>query len=173
MSRPSRAVTLAVVAAAFFAGMSVDHAARAARRDGGQPYRALDIFADVLAYIENGYVEGVKEKDLVYGAIEGMVGRLDPHSQFMRPEVFRGLKEETSGEFDGVGLELSVKDDQLVVIAPIADAPGDKAGILPGDRVLRIDGAPTRDLPLAEAIRRMKGAPGSKIVLEVMRDGFS
>ncbi len=173
MSRPSRAVTLALVAAAFFAGLSVEHVARAARRDGGQPYRALDIFADVLAYIENGYVEEVKEKDLVYGAIEGMVGRLDPHSQFMRPEVFRALKEETSGEFDGVGLELTTKDDQLVVISPIADSPGERAGIQPGDRVQRIDGAPTRDLPLAEAIRRMKGPPGSKIALEVMRDGFS
>ena len=173
MRSRSRALTLALVAAAFFAGLSVDHVARASRRDGGQPYRALDIFADVLAYIENGYVEEVKEKDLVYGAIEGMVGRLDPHSQFMRPEVFRALKEETSGEFDGVGLELTMKDDQLVVISPIADAPGERAGILPGDRILRIDGAPTRDVPLSEAIRRMKGSPGSKIALEIMRDGFS
>ena len=173
MRSRSRALTLALVAAAFFAGLSVDHVARASRRDGGQPYRALDIFADVLAYIENGYVEEVKEKDLVYGAIEGMVGRLDPHSQFMRPEVFRALKEETSGEFDGVGLELTMKDDQLVVISPIADAPGERAGILPGDRILRIDGAPTRDVTLSEAIRRMKGAPGSKIALEIMRDGFS
>ena len=173
MSRYPRAFTLSLVAASFFAGLSVAHVARAARRDGGQPYRALDIFADVLAYIENGYVEEVKEKDLVYGAIEGMVGRLDPHSQFMRPEVFRALKEETSGEFDGVGLELTIKDDQLVVVSPIADAPGERAGIQPGDRILRIDGVPSRDLPLPEAIRRMKGPPGSKIALEVMRDGFS
>ena len=173
MSRRSRVLTLALVAAAFFAGLSLDHVARAARRDAGQPYRALDVFADVLAYIENGYVEEVKEKDLVYGAIEGMVGRLDPHSQFMRPEVFRSLKEETSGEFDGVGLELATKDDQLVVVSPIADAPAERAGIQPGDRILRIDGAPTRDLPLAEAIRRMKGPPGSKVALEVMRDGFA
>ena len=119
MSRRSRVLTLALVAAAFFAGLSLDHVARAARRDAGQPYRALDVFADVLAYIENGYVEEVKEKDLVYGAIEGMVGRLDPHSQFMRPEVFRSLKEETSGEFDGVGLELlDAQDDYLLYAKP-------------------------------------------------------
>ena len=99
---------------------------RAARRDGGQPYRPLDVFADVLAFIENGYVEDVKEKELVYGAIEGMVARLDPHSQFMRPEVFRALKEETTGEFDGVGLELGMKADELVVVAPIADAPAEQ-----------------------------------------------
>ena len=100
-------------------------------------------------------MEDVKEKDLVYGAIEGMVGRLDPHSQFMRPEVSRALKEETSGEFDGVGLELTVKDDQLVVMSPIADAPGERAGILPGDRILRIDGV--RGAGDAPAARRRCG----------------
>jgi len=168
-----RAAVLLAVALAFFAGLSIDHVARAARRDGGQPYRPLDVFADVLAYVENGYVEEVKEKELVYGAIEGMVARLDPHSQFMRPEVFRALKEETSGEFDGVGVELTMKDDQLTVIAPIADAPGERAGILSGDRIIKIDGASTREMPLAEAIRRMKGGAGTKIALEIMRDGFT
>jgi len=167
-------VAVALVAGlSFFLGLSVDHAARAARRDAGQPYRSLDIFADVLAHVENGYVEEVKEKELVYGAIEGMMARLDPHSQFMRPEVFRALKEETSGEFDGVGLELEVRDDQLVVVAPIADAPGERAGIKAGDRILKIDGAATRDMVLADAVRRMKGPAGSKIALEIMRDGFT
>jgi carboxyl-terminal processing protease len=168
----SRPLVAVLVGAAFFAGLSLDHLARAARRDGGQPYRPLDVFAEVLAYVENGYVEEVKEKELVYAAVEGMVGHLDPHSQFMRPDLFRALKEDTSGEFDGVGLELSVKDDQLVVVAPIADAPGERAGIQAGDRLLRIDGATTKDMPLAEAIRRLKGQAGTKIALEVMREGF-
>ncbi|HEX8907701.1 MAG TPA: S41 family peptidase, partial [Anaeromyxobacteraceae bacterium] len=172
MSR-SRLLACAAVGVAFFAGLSADHVARAARRDGGQPYRPLDVFADVLAYIENGYVEEVKEKELVYGAIEGMVARLDPHSQFLRPEVYRALKEETSGEFDGVGIELAVKNDQLVVVAPIADAPAERAGIAAGDRLLKIDGASTREMGLTEAIRRLKGSAGTKVVLEVMRDGFS
>jgi carboxyl-terminal processing protease len=172
MSR-SRLLACAAVGVAFFAGLSADHVARAARRDGGQPYRPLDVFADVLAYIENGYVEEVKEKELVYGAIEGMVARLDPHSQFLRPEVYRALKEETSGEFDGVGIELAVKNDQLVVVAPIADAPADRAGIAAGDRLLKIDGVSTREMGLTEAIRRLKGSAGTKVVLEVMRDGFS
>ncbi len=166
-----RAVVLAVAALSFFAGLSVDHVARAARRDGSQPYRPLDVFADVLAYIENGYVQEVKEKDLVYGAIEGMVGLLDPHSQFMRPEVFRALKEETSGEFDGVGIEVTVRDGQLVVVSPLADGPAERAGIRPGDRILSIDRAPTRDMGLAEAIRRMKGAAGTTVTLEIVRDG--
>jgi carboxyl-terminal processing protease len=159
-----------LVAAAFFAGLSLDHVARAAKRDAGQPYRALDVFADALATIENAYVDEVREKDLVYGAIEGMVGRLDPHSQFLRPESYRTLKEETSGEFDGVGLELAIRDDQLVVVAPIADTPAERAGIRPGERVLRIDGATTHDMPLTEAIRRMKGAAGTPLTLEVAGD---
>ena len=167
-----RATAAVLVAAAFFAGLSLDHVASAARRDAGQPYRPLDVFAEVLAYVENGYVEEVKEKELVYGAIEGMVGRLDPHSQFMRPDLFRSLKEDTSGEFDGVGLELSVKDDQLVVVAPISDAPGERGGVQPGDRILKIDGAATKDMPLADAVQRLKGQAGTRIVLEIMRDGF-
>ncbi|HTT69643.1 MAG TPA: S41 family peptidase [Anaeromyxobacteraceae bacterium] len=171
--RRKRIALLVLVGLAFFAGLSLDHVARAARRDAGQPYRPLDVFADVLAFIENGYVEDVKEKDLVYGAIEGMVGRLDPHSQFMRPEVFRSLKEETSGEFDGVGLELAMKDDHLVVVSPIADAPAERAGLRAGDQILRIDGVVTKDLPFAEAVRRMKGLAGSKVTLEIMRVGFA
>src|SRR5690349_20156545 len=148
----TRLRVLALAGAAFFAGLSLEHVARAARRDGGQPYRPLDVFADVLAFIENGYVEDVKEKEFVYGAIEGMVARLDPHSQFMRPEVFRALKEETTGEFDGVGLELGMKGADLVVVAPIADAPAERGGVAAGDRLLAIDGASTKDMGLAEAI---------------------
>jgi carboxyl-terminal processing protease len=173
MRSPRRLLLVVLVAAAFFAGLSADHAARASRRDAGQPYRSLDVFADVLAYIQNGYVEEVKEKDLVYGAIEGMVARLDPHTQFMRPEVFRSLKEETSGEFDGVGLELTMRDDQLVVIAPVADAPAARAGLLPGDRIVRIERASTRDMSLADAVRRLKGQPGTALTLDVLRDGFA
>ena len=159
------------VAAAFLAGLSFDHVALAARK--GERYRPLDTFAAVLGHVENGYVEEVSEQELIYGAIDGMMGRLDPHSVFMRPEVFRALRDETSGEFDGLGLELTIQGEQLVVISPMADSPGERAGLLPGDRVVSIDGASTRDMTLAEAGRRLKGPAGTKVVLEVMRDGFT
>ena len=159
------------VAAAFLAGLSFDHVALAARK--GERYRPLDTFAAVLGHVENGYVEEVSEQELIYGAIDGMMGRLDPHSVFMRPEVFRALRDETSGEFDGLGLELTVQGEQLVVISPMADSPGERAGLLPGDRVVSIDGTSTRDMTLAEAGRRLKGPAGTKVVLEVMRDGFT
>lgn len=171
-TKPARVLlTSLLVGVAFFAGLSVDHAAQAARKP--EAYRPLDVFADVLAHVENSYVEEVDEKELVYGAIDGLVGRLDPHSVFLRPEVFRSLRDETTGEFDGLGLELTVRGDQLTVISPMADSPGERAGIQPGDRIVSLDGTPARELTLAEASRRMKGAVGTKVVLEIMRDGFS
>jgi carboxyl-terminal processing protease len=167
-----RAFTTLLVAVAFFAGLSVERVARAARRDAPS-YRPLDVFAEVLASVENNYVEEVKEKDLVYGAVDGLMAQLDPHSVFMRPEVYREMMEETTGEFDGVGLDLTIRGDQLTVISPLPDSPAERAGILPGDRILEIDGTPTRDQTLLEASRRLRGAPGTKIVLRILREGFA
>jgi carboxyl-terminal processing protease len=170
--RLPRLAVAALVGAAFFAGLAVDHAASAARRSA-EPYRPLDVFADVLAHVENSYVEEVDERELVYGAIDGLVARLDPHTTFMRPEAFKAMREETTGEFDGLGIELSIRQGEVTVVAPFADSPGERAGIRPGDRVVSIDGSPTKDMGLAEAIRRMKGPAGSRVELEIMRDGFS
>jgi carboxyl-terminal processing protease len=168
-----RALPAAAVALAFLAGLSVDRVARAApRRDTAQPYRSLDVFAEVLAYVRNNYVDEVKEQDLVYGAIDGLVQKLDPHSAFLRPDVYRMMRDETSGEFDGVGLELVLRDEQLTVLSPIADSPAERAGLRPGDRILQIDGVPTREMVVAEAARRMKGPAGTQVVLQVMREGF-
>ncbi len=176
MGRPRRLARLALVAAlaaTFLAGLAFDHVASAARRASAQPYRPLDVFSDVLAHVENSYVEEVNEKDLVYGAIDGMMAKLDPHSVFMRPDVYRQMRDETTGEFDGLGLELTVHEGEVTVISPVAESPGERAGIRPGDRVLSIDGAPTKEMTLSEAIRRMKGPAGSKVTLEIMRDGFA
>src|SRR5512133_551070 len=176
MYRPRRLARLALVpalAATFFAGLAVDHVASAARRTSAQPYRPLDVFSDVLAHVENSYVEDVNEKDLVYGAIDGMMAKLDPHSVFMRPDVYRQMRDETTGEFDGLGLELTIVEGEVTVISPVAESPGERAGIRPGDKILSIDGTPTRDMPLTEAIRRMKGSAGTKATLEIMREGFA
>jgi carboxyl-terminal processing protease len=173
MKPPSarRAGVVALVAAAFFAGLSVDHAARAAR--GEERYRVLDVFAQVLAHVENQYVEDVAEQDLVYAAIEGMLERLDPHTAFLRPDTWRAMREETAGEFDGVGLELSLRDGELTVVAPIADSPGARAGILAGDRVVEIDGQPARELTAVEASRRLKGPAGTAVRLTIQRAGVA
>ncbi len=174
MIPPMRRLALfLLVAAAFFAGLAADHVASAARRTHAQPYRPLDVFSDVLAHVENSYVEDVDEKELVYGAIDGLMARLDPHSVFMRPDVYRQMRDDTTGEFDGLGLELTVQDGELTVITPVVESPGERAGIRPGDRVLSIDGAATKEMSLGEATRRLKGAAGTKVALEIMREGFT
>jgi carboxyl-terminal processing protease len=175
MRRPlaPRLLLVPALAAAFSAGLAVDRAAEAARRGGGQVYKPLDVFADVLAHVENSYVEEVDAQELVYGAVDGLMGRLDPHSSFMRPEAFRALRDDTTGEFDGLGIEVTIERGELTVVSPTADSPGERAGIRPGDRILSIDGAPTKELSLAESTRRMKGPAGSKAVLELMREGFA
>jgi carboxyl-terminal processing protease len=169
----ARLALVALLALAFFGGLTVDHVASAARKSAAQPYRPLDVFSDVLAHVENSYVEDVDEKELVYGAIDGMMGRLDPHSVFMRPDVYRQMRDETTGEFDGLGLEVTIQDGDMTVVSPVAESPGERAGIRPGDKLLSIDGAPTKEMTLGEAIRRMKGAAGTKVVLEIMRPEFS
>jgi carboxyl-terminal processing protease len=170
-----RVALVAALAIAFFAGLVADHAALAAapKRPGSPRYEALDVFAHALAEVENQYVEETEEKELVYGAIEGMMQRLDPHSVFMRPDVFRQMRDDTSGEFDGLGLEVTRERGQVTVVSPVADSPGERAGFRPGDRLVSIDGVPTRELALDEVIRRMKGPAGSKVTLELMRDGFT
>jgi carboxyl-terminal processing protease len=168
----ARLALVAALAVAFFAGLGLDHAASAARRATAQPYRPLDVFSDVLAHVENSYVEEVDEKELVYGAIDGMMARLDPHSVFMRPDVYRQMRDETTGEFDGLGLEVTIRDGELTVVSPVVESPGERAGIRPGDRIVSIDGAPTKEMTLTDAIRRMKGTAGTKAVLEIMREGF-
>jgi carboxyl-terminal processing protease len=171
--RLARVALVAVLAVTFFAGLGVDHVATAARRAAAQPYRPLDVFSDVLAHVENSYVEEVEEKELVYGAIDGMMSRLDPHSVFMRPDVYRQMRDDTTGEFDGLGLELTLLDGEVTVISPVVESPGERGGIRPGDRVLSIDAVSTKEMTLGEATRRMKGAAGTKVTLEIMREGFT
>jgi len=160
------------VAAAFAVGLSLSHVAAAGKRPPAPPYKPLDVFAEVLASVENNYVEELPEEQLVYGAIDGLVAKLDPHSVFMRPDVYRAMHDEAIGEFDGLGLEVSIEGDALVVVTPVADSPAERAGLHPGDRLLSIDGEPTRDMTLGDALQKMRGAPGTKVVLEIMREGF-
>ena len=169
-ARALRILSLSAAAGLVFTlGVVAGASTRTATADGGSRYRALDLFAQVFAHVENLYVDDVPREELAHGAIEGLVGKLDPHSAFLRPELYRAMKEETSGEFEGVGLELGLRDARLTVVAPLAGSPGARAGIEPGDRLLSIDGVPTDDMPLAEAVRRLKGRAGSSVKLGLQR----
>src|ERR1019366_1803785 len=114
----------------------------------------------------------VKNKDLVYGAIKGMLETLDPHSNFLPPDVFKDMKIDTSGKFGGLGIEIGVKDSLLTVIAPIEDTPAWKAGLRPDDRILKIDNETTKGMTLVEAVNKMRGKPNTPVKISIYREGF-
>ena len=145
----------------------------AAAGHSDQTYRQLELFARVLSYVENNYVESVDQQQLMYGAIKGMLETLDPHTVFMPPEVFKEMKIDTSGEFGGLGIEIARKNDGIVVVAPIDDTPAQRAGIKSGDQILKIDDEACRNMELARAIQKMRGPAGKRVMLTIMREGFS
>jgi carboxyl-terminal processing protease len=159
---------LLLCACATLGGFLAVHVAQAARDPAG-PYRKLDVFSHVLSLIENNYVEPVDETRLLYGAVDGMVRTLDPHSSFMDPRSYAALKEETEGEYGGVGLELATRGDEVVVIAPIDDSPASRAGFQPGDRLIEIDGRAVHGLRETDAVRALMGPPGTKVTVKAHR----
>ena len=136
-------------------------------------YEDLKIFSDVLGLVQKDYVEEPKPKDLVYGAIKGMLETLDPHSAFMTPETYKEMQAETKGRFEGLGMEISTKEGVLTVVSPIEDTPAFKAGVLAGDQILKIEGEPTKNLTLMESVKRLRGPKGSKVTITIMREGFA
>ncbi|MCX8118824.1 MAG: S41 family peptidase [Desulfobacterota bacterium] len=135
-------------------------------------YEDLRVFADVLSLLQKEYVEETKSKDLIYGAIKGMLETLDPHSAFLPPPMFKEMQEETKGRFEGLGIEITIRDGVLTVVSPIEDTPAHRAGIQAGDQILRIDGELTKNLSLMDAVKRMRGPKGTKVTLTIMREGF-
>ncbi len=135
-------------------------------------YLNLQIFAKVLNIVQQYYVEPVDTQKLIYGGIKGMLRELDPHTNFLPPDIYKEFESETSGEFGGIGIEISVEDGILTIISPIEDTPAWKAGILPGDKIVEIDGTTTKGMSLVEAAQKMKGKNGAKIRMGIMREGF-
>jgi carboxyl-terminal processing protease len=146
-------------------------AARAEREDA--TYRQLELFARVLSYVENNYVEPADRERLIQGAIQGMLETLDPHTIYMPPEVFREMKIDTSGEWGGLGIEIARKGDRIVVVAPIDDTPAARAGIKAGDELVGIDGESTQGMDVGRAMQKMRGPAGGRVLLTLMRQGFS
>ncbi|MDP8298931.1 MAG: S41 family peptidase [Candidatus Tantalella remota] len=133
-------------------------------------FSQVQLFADALTLISTDYVEPVKVKDLIHGAISGMMKTLDDYSQFLDPEEFKEMTEETKGEFGGIGIEIGIRDGILTVIAPIDDTPASKAGMEAGDRIVKINDKVTRDMTLDDAVKELRGEAGTKIELTVVRE---
>lgn len=132
-------------------------------------YKNLELFADVLSIVQKSYVKELSSKDLIYGAIRGVINTLDPHSQFLEQEEYKEMKIETEGEFGGLGIEITIKDGYLTIVTPLEDTPAYNAGLKPGDRIIKIDGKSIENITLNEAVKMLRGEPGTKITLTILR----
>ena len=141
--------------------------------DNAATYEQLRLFTEVLSIVQNQYVDEVPPKELIYSAIKGTLRGLDPHSAFLDPESYRDMQVETSGSFGGLGIEITLKDDILTVVAPIDGTPAYRAGLNTGDRIVKIDGLSTKDMQLSDAVKRMRGKPGTKVTISIVREGWA
>ena len=141
--------------------------------DSAATYENLRLFTEVISIIQSQYVDEVLPKDIVYSAIKGTLRGLDPHSSFLDPEMYREMQVETTGSFGGLGIEITLRDDVLTVVTPIDGTPAFRAGVQPGDRIVKIEGISTKDMQLTDAVKRMRGKPGTKITITLVREGWA
>ncbi|RJQ66032.1 MAG: S41 family peptidase [Desulfobacteraceae bacterium] len=134
-----------------------------------ETYRNLKIFSDVLDIVEKDYVDEVTPKKLIEDAIQGMVSSLDPHSSLLTPDALKELQIDTQGEFTGIGIHVTMRDNLVTVISPIEGTPAYNAGIKAGDKIIKVDGKPTDNL--TEAVKLMRGPKGTEVTITILREG--
>ena len=144
--------------------------AEEANEDEKDLYSQIELFSYALTTIQAEYAEEPKAKDLIYGSLKGMLSSLDPHSQFLEPDDYKELKTETQGKFGGLGIEISIRDGLLTVISPLEDTPAWKVGIQPGDRIVKIEDELTKDMTLSDAVKKLRGKPGTDVKITVLRE---
>lgn len=161
----------AVAAVSLFALANTNHTAIAVERPShDETFKQLELFADVLARIRTDYVVDVNDGDLIEDAINGMLQSLDPHSSYVNAEAFRELQIDTSGQYGGLGMEVTTEEGFVKVIAPIDNTPAKKAGVKAGDYITEIEGVSIMGLSLTEAVKRMRGKPGEPITITIARE---
>lgn len=166
-----RKVILSIIIIAFLmVWVIIPYSNVKARSD--EIYEKLKIFSEVLSIIQKNYVEETTAEDLIYGAINGMLRTLDPHSSFMLPDTYKELKVETKGSFGGIGIEITIRTGVLTIVSPIEDTPAFRAGLKAGDKIVKIEEEFTKDMTLFDAVKRMRGPTGTKVTISIMREGF-
>src|SRR5262250_3834822 len=172
---PTRQVRKVVTISALLVilTLSLGGAVASKSNDTSATYEQLKLFTEVLSIVQTQYVDEVAPKDLIYSAIKGTLRGLDPHSSFLDPESYREMQVETSGSFGGLGIEITLRDDILTVVSPIEGTPAYRAGLHTGDRIVKIDGLTTKDMQLADAVKRMRGKPGTKVTISIVREGWT
>lgn len=137
----------------------------------GEAYDQLETFTNILTIVQKNYVEEVGTKELLEGAVNGMLGSLDPHSAYLTPDLYKELQVDTKGSFGGLGIEITNRSGVLTVVSPIEDTPAYRAGVEPGDQIIKIEGEFTKDMALMDAVKKMRGRPGSKVTISIKREG--
>ena len=134
-------------------------------------YPNMKLFSEVMEKVRRDYVDGTNltYQDLVYGALKGMINELDPHSEFLDPERYKDLQSDTEGHFGGLGIVIAMKDNFVTVVAPMEDTPGFKAGILSGDRIIKINGKSTENMTLPDAVKLLRGDPNTDVTMSILR----
>ena len=162
---------LALLLITFGVGFVIGSATASTKESDQDDYRYFRIFSDVFRVVKENYVEKVNTRDLVYGALNGMMRSLDPFSSFFTPEQYNEFKQETEGEFGGIGIEVGMEKGRPIVISPIEGTPAFRAGLRPGDVIIEINGEDTSNMSLMDVVRRIRGKPGTKVNLSVIRKG--
>lgn len=134
-------------------------------------YKNLELFASVIEIVRKHYIKEMQPQELIYGALHGLLGSLDPYSQFMEPKDYKEMKVETKGEFGGLGIEITVRDGILTVITPIEDTPASRAGLQPGDKIVKIAEETTKNITVNQAVEKLRGKPGTSVHLTILRAG--
>ena len=134
-------------------------------------YENLKIFTDAMTLVKIEYVKNVNAKDLIYGALKGMLSSLDSHSQFLDPDTYKEMQVETKGKFGGLGIVISLKNNHLTVISPLEGTPAYRTGIKANDWIVKINGETTKDITLTEAVKKLRGQKGTQVTITIMREG--
>jgi len=166
----NKKITISLVLVGVIVGFLMFGVGFAEKEKTDDLYRELELFSDTMSIIRSDYVEDAKAKDLIYGALKGMLASLDPYSQFMDPDTYNEMKIETEGEFGGIGIEITIKDNLLTIISPIDDTPAYNVGLKAGDKIVKIENEITKDLTLIEAVKKLRGKPGTKVNVTVLRE---
>jgi carboxyl-terminal processing protease len=171
MQRPSRAAWLVILllALVLVGGRLAGRVSAVAK----ETYENVEAFTNILALVQKNYVDEVTTKQLIDGAITGMLSALDPHSAYLTPDLYKELQVDTRGSFGGLGIEITLRSGLLTVVSPIEDTPAFRSGVKAGDQIIKIEEEFTKDMTLLEAVKRMRGPKGTKIHLTLRREGIA
>ncbi|MBI5026838.1 MAG: S41 family peptidase [Nitrospirae bacterium] len=172
MHRRKLIILWVIILLVAFSGVMIGRWSTRSVSAEGEPYEELKVFTEIMTLVKKNYVEETKNKDLVYGAIKGMLYSLDPHSYFMTPDAFKEMQVDTKGEFGGLGIQIGIKNNALTVIAPIDDTPAYKAGIKAGDKIIKINNESTKDMGLQDAVSKLRGPKGTSVTITIIREGW-